>query len=64
MLLGRLRKLLEFLLLLAEECKSLRGLIYDGVHERARPIRGQRNLAFMTEATFRCGGLDLNLMND
>ena len=65
---GSLRKnrglILELLVLWASLCTALCCVIVDNVHEWIRPIVAKRNAVFMTEVTFLCGGLDLNLMVD
>ena len=65
---GSLRKtrssVIDLLVALASLCTALCGLIVDNVHEWIRPIVARRNVAFMTEVTFICGGLDTNLMVD
>ena len=55
---------LDLLVLLAAACSAMCGIIVDNVHPWIRPIVAKRNVVFMTEVAFLCGGLDLNLMID
>ena len=58
------RKVLNLLKELAVLCHRLCLNFIDYVHPYIRPIVARRNVVFMTEVSFLCGGLDLNLMVD